>query len=116
MCVCVCAFLLHRESPSRVLGDKPLLFQGSSVTTRKRFIIITRIIIVTRKSIFITSYIFDRGRGTGFYFFLHSFAMRHACFESLGNSDLLDEVLPLMAMVAKSSLSDSELSSLEFQS
>jgi hypothetical protein len=34
----------------------------------------------------------------------------------LGKSDLLDEHLPLMAMVAKSSLSDSELSSLEFHS
>jgi hypothetical protein len=42
--------------------------------------------------------------------------MRHVCFESLGKSDLLDEALPLMAMVAKSSLSDSELSSLEFHS
>jgi hypothetical protein len=29
---------------------------------------------------------------------------------------LLDEALPLMAMVAKSSLSDSKLSSLEFHS
>jgi hypothetical protein len=26
--VCVCAFLLHRESPGRILGDKPLLFRG----------------------------------------------------------------------------------------
>jgi hypothetical protein len=42
--------------------------------------------------------------------------MRHVCFESLGKSDLLDEALPLMAMVAKSSLFDSKLSSLEFYS
>jgi hypothetical protein len=26
--VCVCAFLLRRESPDRILGAKPLLFQG----------------------------------------------------------------------------------------
>jgi hypothetical protein len=26
--VCVCAFSLRRESPDRILGDKPLLFQG----------------------------------------------------------------------------------------
>jgi hypothetical protein len=26
--VCVCAFSLHRESPDRILGDKPLLFKG----------------------------------------------------------------------------------------
>jgi hypothetical protein len=30
--VCVCAFSLHRESPGRILGDKPLLVQGGSVT------------------------------------------------------------------------------------
>jgi hypothetical protein len=30
--VCVCAFSLHQESPSRILRDKPLLVQGSSVT------------------------------------------------------------------------------------
>jgi AAA15 family ATPase/GTPase len=53
--------------------------------TRKRFIIISRIIIITGKS-------------------------------SLGKSDLLDEALSLMAMVVKSSLSDLELSSLEFHS
>jgi hypothetical protein len=29
--VCVYAFSLHRESPGRILGDKPLLFQGGSV-------------------------------------------------------------------------------------
>jgi hypothetical protein len=29
--VCVCAFSLRRESPNRILGDKPLLFQGGSV-------------------------------------------------------------------------------------
>jgi hypothetical protein len=81
---------------------------------RKRVIIITRLITITRKSIFITSDILGRGRGIGFYPFLPSFAMRHVCFESLGKSNLLDEVLPLMAMVATSSLSDSELSSLEF--
>jgi hypothetical protein len=51
-----------------------------------------------------------------FTFFLPSFAMRHVCFESLGKSDLLDEALPLMAMVAKSLLSDSEFLSLEFHS
>jgi hypothetical protein len=28
----VYAFLLRRESPGRILGDKPLLFQGGSVT------------------------------------------------------------------------------------
>jgi hypothetical protein len=42
--------------------------------------------------------------------------MRHVCFESLGKSDLLDEALPLMVMVATSSLNNSELSSLEFHS
>jgi hypothetical protein len=51
-----------------------------------------------------------------FTFFLPSITMRHVCFESLGKSDLLDEALPLMAMVAMSSLSDSELSSLVFHS
>jgi hypothetical protein len=51
-----------------------------------------------------------------FTFFLPFFAMRHVYFESLGKSDLLDQALPLMAMVAKSSFSDSELSSLEFHS
>jgi hypothetical protein len=25
VCVCVCAFLLHRESPDMILGDKPLI-------------------------------------------------------------------------------------------
>jgi hypothetical protein len=68
-------------------------------------IIITRIIIISRKSIFITSDIL--GRGIGFYLFLPSFVMRYVCFESLGKSDLLDEVLSLMAMVATSSLFDS---------
>jgi hypothetical protein len=42
--------------------------------------------------------------------------MRHVCLERLGKSDLLDKDLPMMAMVAKSSLFDSELSSLEFHS
>jgi hypothetical protein len=51
-----------------------------------------------------------------FTFFLPSFDMRQVCFESLGKSDLLDEVLPLIAMVATSLLFDSELSSLEFHS
>jgi hypothetical protein len=51
-----------------------------------------------------------------FTFFLPSFAMSHVCFESLGKSDLLDEAFPLMAMVAKSSFSDSKSSSLEFHS
>jgi hypothetical protein len=78
-------------------------------------IIITRIIIISRKSIF-TSDILGKGGGIGFYLFLHSFGMRHLCFESLGKSDLLDGVLPLIAMVATSSLSDSELSSFEFYS
>jgi hypothetical protein len=31
--VCVCAFSLHRESPSGILGDKPLLFQGGGSIT-----------------------------------------------------------------------------------
>jgi hypothetical protein len=35
--------------------------------------------------------------------------MRHVCLGRFGKSDLLDEALPLIAMVAKSSLSDSEL-------
>jgi hypothetical protein len=26
--MCVCTFSLYRESPDRILGDKPLLFQG----------------------------------------------------------------------------------------
>jgi hypothetical protein len=30
--VCVCTFSLRRESPGRILGDKPLLFSGGSVT------------------------------------------------------------------------------------
>jgi hypothetical protein len=51
-----------------------------------------------------------------FTFFLPSFVMRHVCFENFGKSDLLDEALPLMAMVAKSSLTDFKLSSLEFHS
>jgi hypothetical protein len=38
--------------------------------------------------------------------------MRHVCFESLEKRDLLDKAFPLMAIVAKSSLFDSELSSL----
>jgi hypothetical protein len=48
-----------------------------------------------------------------FTYFLLSFAMR---LERLGKSDLLDEDSPLMTIVAKSSLSDSELSSLESHS
>jgi hypothetical protein len=32
--VCGCAFSLRRESPDRILGDKPLLFQGGSVTDK----------------------------------------------------------------------------------
>jgi hypothetical protein len=51
-----------------------------------------------------------------FTFFLPSFTMRHVCLKRFGKSDLLDEALPLMAMVAKLSLSDSELSPLEFHS
>jgi hypothetical protein len=51
-----------------------------------------------------------------FMFFLLSFAMRQVCLGRFRKSDLLDEVLPLIAMVAKSSLYDSELSSLEFHS
>jgi hypothetical protein len=42
--------------------------------------------------------------------------MRHVCFKSFGKSDLLDEFLFLMAMVAKSSLFKLELSSFEFHS
>jgi hypothetical protein len=38
------------------------------------------------------------------------------CLGRFGKSDLLDEALPLMAMVATSSLSDFELPSLEFHS
>jgi hypothetical protein len=30
--VCVCAFLLRRESLDMILGDKPLIFQGGSIT------------------------------------------------------------------------------------
>jgi hypothetical protein len=48
-------------------------------------------------------------------FFL-SFAMKHVCLERFKKSDLLDEALSLMAMVATSSLSNLELSSLEFHS
>jgi hypothetical protein len=51
-----------------------------------------------------------------FTFVLHYFAMRHVCFKRFGKTDLLDEVFSLMAIVAKSSLSDLELSSLEFHS
>jgi hypothetical protein len=51
-----------------------------------------------------------------FTFFLHYFSMRHVCFKRFGKTDLLDEAFSLMAIVAKSSLSDSELSSLEFHS
>jgi hypothetical protein len=40
--------------------------------------------------------------------------MKYVCLERLEKSDLLDEDSPFMAMVAKSSLSDSKLSSLEF--
>jgi hypothetical protein len=29
---CVCVFSLRRESPDMILGDKPLFFQGGSVT------------------------------------------------------------------------------------
>jgi hypothetical protein len=42
--------------------------------------------------------------------------MRYVFFERLGKSDLLDEVLPLIAKVVTSSLSDSEFSSFEFHS
>jgi hypothetical protein len=51
-----------------------------------------------------------------FTFFLSFFAIRHVCLEKLGKSDLLIYDLPLMTLVAKSPLSDLELSSLEFQS
>jgi hypothetical protein len=30
--VCVCVFLLHRESSDRILRDKPLLFQGGGLS------------------------------------------------------------------------------------
>jgi hypothetical protein len=33
--VCVCEFSLRRESPGRILGDKPLLFHRGSVTIFK---------------------------------------------------------------------------------
>jgi hypothetical protein len=42
-----------------------------------------------------------------FTFILLSFAMRHVCLGRFRKSDLLDKTLPLMAMVATSSLSDS---------
>jgi hypothetical protein len=29
--MCVCAFLLYRESPDMILGDKPLIFSGGSI-------------------------------------------------------------------------------------
>jgi hypothetical protein len=51
-----------------------------------------------------------------FTFFLFFFAMRHVCLGRFRKSDLLDEALPLMAMVATLSLSDSKPSSLEFHS
>jgi hypothetical protein len=51
-----------------------------------------------------------------FTYFLLSFSMRPVCLERLGKSDLLDEDSPLMTIVAKSSFSDSELSSLESHS
>jgi hypothetical protein len=31
----VCAFSLHRDSPGRILGDKPLLFQGVCIRVVK---------------------------------------------------------------------------------
>jgi hypothetical protein len=34
--MCVCAFSLHRESPGMILGDKPLLVEGGSVTIAAR--------------------------------------------------------------------------------
>jgi hypothetical protein len=51
-----------------------------------------------------------------FTFFLPSFAMRHVCLGRLGKSDLLDMDLPLMLMVAKSSLFNLKLLSLKFHS
>jgi hypothetical protein len=42
--------------------------------------------------------------------------MRLVFFESLGKNDLIDDVLSLIVMIVTSSLSDSELSSLEFHS
>jgi hypothetical protein len=42
--------------------------------------------------------------------------MRHACFERLRKSGLLDEDSPMMAMIVKSSLFESKLSSLESHS
>jgi hypothetical protein len=51
-----------------------------------------------------------------FTFFLSSFAMRQVCLKRFGKSDLLDDDQSLMAMVAKSSLFTSELSSVEFHS
>jgi hypothetical protein len=52
----------------------------------------------------------------GVSLFLPFFVMRHVCFDSMRKSDLLNEALPLMTMVAKSSLFNLELSSLEFHS
>jgi hypothetical protein len=51
-----------------------------------------------------------------FAFFLPYFVIRHVYFESLGKSNLLDEVLPLIAMVSTASLSNAKLSSLKFHS
>jgi hypothetical protein len=51
-----------------------------------------------------------------FSFFLLSFVMRHVCLGRFRKSDLLDKTLPFTAMVAESSLFDSEFSSLEFHS
>jgi hypothetical protein len=56
------------------------------------------------------------GEAFDFTFFLLSFDMSQVCLGRFGKSDLLDEVLPLMATVAMSSLSDLEHSSLEFHS
>jgi hypothetical protein len=56
----------------------------------------------------------EQEKAFDFTFFLLSFAIRHVCLGRFGKSDLLDEALPLMVMVATSSLSDKELSSLEF--
>jgi hypothetical protein len=99
----------HKLIPDSYLLHKP--FDHSirfffAKFTRKRIIIITRNIIITRESIFITCDILGRGMSICFYLILPSLAMRHVCLGRFGKSDLLDEDLPSMAMVDKSSLSD----------
>jgi hypothetical protein len=51
-----------------------------------------------------------------FTLFLFLFVMRHVCLERFRKNGLFEEDSPLMTMVAKLSLSDLELSSLESHS